>query len=589
MIEQLNINKLPNVSGVPGEGQHRIEWMKNGECLSAATTQTGHEGTLNRVPFAIHENVVRVDENSKATANKVNEIVTAVNDIKTTLGAVGDDSVIDIVNQTIEQVKSVEDNMGETAKVVQTAVDELAQVKIKIGDRPSADPSTRSIYDDISFIKQEMGAFPNFNINGAPDAGSSGSGLKYRVMQNTAALNDHGQRIVQLESDWQDSDVGALTTQVNKLRLELGESGLATQDNVYLRLRTNTRNIANLSNEIVEVKKAILFDAVPDLGTKVTTLQSDYDRLNTEVNGVDSGIRPRLSAVEIKIGNAQAAGSLDYRLTNQEREFNDLKTTVGVSGADGLRGEVARLSNQIGTDVDRHTIAGRIKIVENTQGRLEASIQDIEDIMGNHEAGMVAGMMKISTDLYGDPQGTDQFAQDGIVKTVKAIQKSDAGKVSDVPDDGFHYLRKHGEWVQVAYAAGAFKNTADITVELDAQDTYKGIPLTEMTAEVPVRQMVKSESLVTVQDKGLFRCVFRTSIHAEHNATFVVGIFKNGQLAHEVKNGHYGTDELISYSTSAFLNIEKGDNIDIRIKGVSAEAVAQSVQIKEFLFGISPV
>lgn len=589
MIEQLNINKLPNVSGVPGEGQHRIEWMKNGECLSAATTQTGHEGTLNRVPFAIHENVVRVDENSKATANKVNEIVTAVNDIKTTLGAVGDDSVIDIVNQTIEQVKSVEDNMGETAKVVQTAVDELAQVKIKIGDRPSADPSTRSIYDDISFIKQEMGAFPNFNINGAPDAGSSGSGLKYRVMQNTAALNDHGQRIVQLESDWQDSDVGALTTQVNKLRLELGESGLATQDNVYLRLRTNTRNIANLSNEIVEVKKAILFDAVPDLGTKVTTLQSDYDRLNTEVNGVDSGIRPRLSAVEIKIGNAQAAGSLDYRLTNQEREFNDLKTTVGVSGADGLRGEVARLSNQIGTDVDRHTIAGRIKIVENTQGRLEASIQDIEDIMGNHEAGMVAGMMKISTDLYGDPQGTDQFAQDGIVKTVKAIQKSDAGKVSDVPDDGFHYLRKHGEWVQVAYAAGAFKNTADITVELDAQDTYKGIPLTEMTAEVPVRQMVKSESLVTVQDKGLFRCVFRTSIHAEHNATFVVGIFKNGQLAHEVKNGHYGTDELISYSTSAFLNIEKGDNIDIRIKGVSAEAVAQPVQIKEFLFGISPV
>lgn len=589
MIEQLNINKLPNVSGVPGEGQHRIEWMKNGECLSAATTQTGHEGTLNRVPFAIHENVVRVDENSKATANKVNEIVTAVNDIKTTLGAVGDDSVIDIVNQTIEQVKSVEDNMGETAKVVQTAVDELAQVKIKIGDRPSADPSTRSIYDDISFIKQEMGAFPNFNINGAPDAGSSGSGLKYRVMQNTAALNDHGQRIVQLESDWQDSDVGALTTQVNKLRLELGESGLATQDNVYLRLRTNTRNIANLSNEIVEVKKAILFDAVPDLGTKVTTLQSDYDRLNSEVNGVDSGIRPRLSAVEIKIGNAQAAGSLDYRLTNQEREFNDLKTTVGVSGADGLRGEVARLSNQIGTDVDRHTIAGRIKIVENTQGRLEASIQDIEDIMGNHEAGMVAGMMKISTDLYGDPQGTDQFAQDGIVKTVKAIQKSDAGKVSDVPDDGFHYLRKHGEWVQVAYAAGAFKNTADITVELDAQDTYKGIPLTEMTAEVPVRQMVKSESLVTVQDKGLFRCVFRTSIHAEHNATFVVGIFKNGQLAHEVKNGHYGTDELISYSTSAFLNIEKGDNIDIRIKGVSAEAVAQPVQIKEFLFGISPV
>ncbi|QEG05455.1 fibritin neck whiskers protein [Shigella phage JK32] len=589
MIEQLNIRNIPNVDGVPGEGQHSIMWMKNGECLSAATTQTGHDGTLNRVPYAIQENVVRLDENAKTTKTKINEIVTAVNDIKTTLGAIGDGSVIDIVNQTIEHVNAVEENLGETARTLQTAVTGLEGVQIKIGVRPAADPSTRTIYDDISFIKQEMGAYPGFNINGQPEADNSGSGMKYRLMQNTAALNNHGQRISQLESDWQDSDVGDLTEKVNKFRSELGDTSLATQDNVYLRLRTNTRNIANLSNEVLEVKKAILFDAVPDIGTKVTNLTANFDRLDSEVNGVDSGIRPRLTAIENKIGNPQAAGSLDYRLTNQEREFNDLKVTVGVSGADGLRGEVARLTNQIGTDVDRHTIAGRIKIIENTQGRLEASVQDIEQMVGNAQSGIVAGVMKLSTDMYGDPQGADQFTQDGIVKTVKAIQKSDAGKVSDVPDDGYHYLRKHGEWVQVAYAAGAFKNTTDITLELDAQDTYKGIPLTDMTAEVPVRQMVKSDSLVTVQDKGLFRCVFRTSIHAQHNATFVVGIFKNGQIVHEVRNGHYGTDELISYSTSAFLNIEKGDRIDIRIKGVSEEALAQPLQIKEFLFGISPV
>ena len=110
-----------------------------------------------------------------------------------------------------------------------------------------------------------------------------------------------------------------------------------------------------------------------------------------------------------------------------------------------------------------------------------------------------------------------------------------------------------------------------------------------MTTEVPARGMVKSESLVTIQDKGLFRCIFRCSIHAAHNATLVVGIAKNGQIVHEARNGHYGTDELISYSTSAFLNIEKGDRIDIRIKGVSVEALAQPLQIKEFLFGISPV
>lgn len=589
MIEQLNIHEIPNVDGVPGEGQHRINWIKNGECLSAATTQTGNDGTLNRAPVAIQENVARVNENAKSTVAKVNEVVTAVNDIKTNLGAISDGSIIDVVNQTVAKVESVEENLGETAKTLQTTVDAVSELNIKIGDRPAADPSTRTIYDDISFIKQEMGSYPNFNINGSPDAGNSGSGLKYRVIQNTAALNDHGRRIVQLENDWQDSDVGELTKQVNKMRSELGESALATHENVYIRLRTNTRNLANLSNEVLEVKRAILFDSVPDIGTKVTTLTSDYERLNNDVNGFDSGIRPRLLAIENKIGAPQTAGSIDYRLTNTEREFLELKQVVGVSGADGLRGEVARLSNEIGTDRDRHTLAGRLKVVENTQGRLEASIQDMENLVGDQDKGLTAGMIKISGDIYGDEGSDDPFTQKGVIAIVKELQQSNAKKVDDVPNDGFHYLRKHGEWVQVAYAAGAFKNTADITFNLENQDTYKAIPLDHMSAEVPLRQMTKSESVVTVQDKGLFRCIFRCAVHAQHNATFVVGIFKNGQLVFEAKNGHYGTDELISYSTSAFLNIEKGDRIDIRIKGMSEEAVAQPVQIKEFLFGISPV
>lgn len=589
MIEQLNIHEITHVDGVPSEGQHRINWIKNGECLSAATTQTGNDGTLNRAPVAIQENVARVNENAKSTVAKVNEVVTAVNDIKTTLGVISDGSIIDVVNQTVAKVESVEENLGETARTLQTTVDAVSELNIKIGDRPAADPSTRTIYDDISFIKQEMGSYPNFNINGSPDAGSSGSGIKYRVIQNTAALNDHGRRIIQLENDWQDSDVGELTKQVNKMRSEIGDTSLATQENVYVRLRTNARNIANLSNEVLEVKKAILFDSIPDIGTKVTTLGTNYERLNNDVNGVDSGIRPRLLAVENKIGTPQSAGSIDYRLTNTEREFLDLKQVVGVSGADGLRGEVVRLSNEIGTDSDRHTLAGRLKVVENTQGRLEASVQDMEQIVGDRESGLTAGVIKLSSDIYGDDGSEDPFTQKGVIKIVKELQTSNGNKVDDVPDDGFHYLRKRGEWVQVAYAAGAFKNTADITVELDEQDVYKPIPLNDMAEEVNARQMVKSESVVTVQDKGLFRCVFRCDVQAQHNATFIVAIFKNGQMVHEAKNGHYGTDELISYSTSAFLNIEKGDQINIRIKGVSAEAVAQPVQIKEFLFWISPV
>lgn len=587
MIEQLNIKKLINVDGIPEEGQHRIDWIVNGECLVGAPNNTSNEGSLNRAPVAIQQNVVRVNDNAKLTVTKVNEIVTAVNDIKTTLGALDDGSIIEVVNQTIAKIEAVETNLGETSKVVQTTTTEVADCKDKIGVRPSTDDSNRTIYDDISFIKQEMGSYPGFNINGKPDGANTGSGLKYRVIQNTASLNNHGQRIDKLETDWRESDVGQLTDEVNKLRSELGETSQATQDNVYVRLKTNARNIANVSNEVIEIKKAILFESIPDIGTKVTDLTSKYETLNGDINQVNTGIRPRLVAVEKKLGTADTQGTIEYRLANSERELSEYKAIVGVSSSDGLRGLVTELSNQIGTDSNRHTISGRLKILESSNSRLEASVQDLEKMVGNGQSGLTAGVIRLSSDLYGKPESSDAFEKKGLVAVVKELEA--AKHVLDVPDDSFHYIRKHGEWVQVAYAAGAFKNNDDIITPLDAQDTYKEISLAGMVAETTPRQMVKGDSDITVNDKGLFRVTFRVAIHSPHNATFVLAIFKNGVNVFEAKNGHYGTDELTSYSTSAFLNIDKDDKISIKIKGVSPEAIASPVQIKEFLLGISPV
>lgn len=589
MIEKLVIQKLPNVDAIPEDGQHRIEWIVNGECLNGALSKTGNEGTLNRAPLAIQRNVEKVNENAQATTEKVNEVVEAVNNINDTLGAIADGSIIDVVNQTVARVDKVETDLSDTKTALEKNISDVDGLDTKIGVRPATDDSNRSIYNDIAFIKQEMGSYPEFNINGVPDATNTGSGLKYRVIQNTMALNNHSQRINTLEENWRDSDVGALTDEVNQLRQELGDTSLATHDNIYLRLRTNTRNIANLSNEIIEVKKSIMFDSVPSIGEKLTTLTARFNTLNDDVNSVESGIRPRLSAIEKKIGDHQTMGTIIYRLSNAERELTEAKDILGQSSTDGLRGVVTKLAAQLGTDKDKNSIAGRLKTVENAQGRFETSIHDIENQIGDASSGLTAGVIKLSSDMYGKMDENDPFLQKGVIRIVKELQTTVSSQVADVPDDGLHYLRKNGEWVQVAHACGAFKNTAMIEIPLSEQNTYEILPLTNVAEEIPLRQMTKGENRVIIHDKGTFRIAFRASVKSTHNAAFAFAIFKNGVNVFEATNGHYGTDELMSYSTFTYLNIDKEDKITIKIKGVSEEAVATPAQIQEFLLGISPV
>lgn len=589
MLEHLNVEKLPHVDAIPEDGQTRIRWIKNGERLTAAENCTSNDGVLNRAPVAIQQNVVHVHTQHTKATEKINELVDQINNINTALGSVGDHSVIQLLNETVTRVDLTEGEVRELNQAVIQASADIAATNATIGERLPTDAPDRTLREELAFQKSEIGAYTGFDVNGRPDPESHGSGMKYRIQSNTAALNNHGQRIADLEKSWQDSDVGELTNTVNKLRSEIGDSSLATQDNIYLRLRTNTRSIASTLNEVAEVKKAILFDAPQTIGEKVTDLGDKYTALNRDVNGAENGFKPRLLSLEAKVGNPNLSGSLDQRLTTTERTLETLYHTVGTSNSDGLRGKIADLSNQIGQDSDRHTIAGRIKVVETAQSQLQGTVQDMSQILGNQNNGIVAGMLKMSTEMYGNPQGSNDFEQKGVIRVLKEVQTTANNSVLDVPDDGLHYVRKHNAWVQVAHAAAAFKSTQLISVQLGEQDTYKAIPLTTTNEEFPSRAVNKADQSVTIQDTGIFRVDFRASIRHLHNATFVVAVYKNGVLADEAGNGYYAMDEHVNYGTSSFLNITKGDEISIQIKGVSPESVAQAVEIDGLLLAITPV
>ena len=47
-MSTIDLTPLPYVNGLPDEGQSRVNWIKNGEELTGASTKNGVDGNLNR-------------------------------------------------------------------------------------------------------------------------------------------------------------------------------------------------------------------------------------------------------------------------------------------------------------------------------------------------------------------------------------------------------------------------------------------------------------------------------------------------------------------------------------------------------------
>ena len=59
----IELKELPFVDSVPGEGQERISWIKNGEEILGASTKYGNDGSMNRPTVSVFKNVEVLDEN----------------------------------------------------------------------------------------------------------------------------------------------------------------------------------------------------------------------------------------------------------------------------------------------------------------------------------------------------------------------------------------------------------------------------------------------------------------------------------------------------------------------------------------------
>lgn len=425
MISKLNpLPKIPFVDGVPSDTtQTPINWILNGETLDGAKTKVTNEGSLNRCGVLVQKNAVQLETNTITQTAKINEVIDQVNLISENLAAISDESVIDKLDQVVEDVAILKVEM--TAVQGSTAANTL---KIQDLDKEigtwdaSTDPKHRTIRKDIIFLKGELGAYPGFNEDGDVDPSSTGSGMKYKIMTNAQAISIHEGRITKLEDDWVNSDVGHLTDEVTDLRNEMGPKHLATFESVYVRLNKIGTDLTGIHTELTDINQYIGRTGTGGSGSisaRMTTAEANIVTLQTQMNDPTVGVLPRVISLENAVGNSQVPGSIRYDISTNKRDISDLYMIVGESSDEGLRGEMAQVMSDIGTDSQPTSIKGRLLNVENTQRDDHQVLVDVVAVVGNTSSGLVAANIAMGKAVYGDATSSDPFLKDGIQKTAR--------------------------------------------------------------------------------------------------------------------------------------------------------------------------
>lgn len=454
MINDLELKDIPFVDGLPDDGQQRIRWVRTGDCLSAAETKNGNEGFLNVVGVQLQKNIVLLDENAKTTEKSVNELVANVNNINEALSMGSDTEVIKQVGinkENIEVLQVHTQNAEDDIRELQTNLDSLTE-DVGVFD-PAADSLYRTVRDNLVWIKKEMGQYPGQDFNGQSVVGSLASGMKRRIMDNTGEITKQEVRIKTLEDNYQNSDIGSLTLEVNKLRKEVGPTSSAKSDNIYKRTDSLELRTSNMDRSIDDIEVAIGLGGTPIVERVQTNTQS-ISTLSAQINTPVTGISPRLISLETAVGNENKPTSVSGKVFILRRDLDALTSIVGNDTSSGLRGDVAWLNKRVGIvpvgeQPAEDTAFGQIITLNAIMNENASAIQDLQVEIGNNNEGIKGQVIRLTTLVNGTNPNGSTVEERGLLNTVKQHDTAIKNTIQEAPKNNQIYGRKNGEWTVV--------------------------------------------------------------------------------------------------------------------------------------------
>lgn len=185
----LTINSLPYIDGTPDSDQERIEWVKNGEKTLGSSTRYGSDGVLNRVGNQLNSNIQFLYTTAQSIASALNQNTNDISVIKTSLNISSNTNLINDVQNAKIQIASLTDENTSVKSELSDLSTSAKSLSANIGVKDLTDTSTRSVFQDLLWIKTELGNYASQDFNGQPVNDLSPSGLKGKYW---AGRREHG-------------------------------------------------------------------------------------------------------------------------------------------------------------------------------------------------------------------------------------------------------------------------------------------------------------------------------------------------------------------------------------------------------------
>jgi uncharacterized coiled-coil protein SlyX len=280
---------------------------------------------------------------------------------------------------------------------------------VKSGVRAISSGS-RTVFDDLVFVKSTIGQEKGQDINGNTTPGSEASGLTRKIEDVTKQTIKNTNELAVVSALVESSDLPKLIDDNTQFRKELG---VAPDDDttIYLRLSgleskdtTNKETIESIS-ESIGLGKCVVVDELDSLKTQALAIEN-------ELNTPDTGVKARVTTLE-KVVLDPSTG-LGVQVSDIKDEVTKVNDKIGDQG---ITKDVKNISDFVGYGTEpapKTSLAGKLETLTALHNDTAATVQDIQVELGNANSG-IKGDIKIINDKLA--------AQDVVIKDFDARLK----------------------------------------------------------------------------------------------------------------------------------------------------------------------
>ena len=392
---------IPFSGGVPTSPEKtQIEWMINGESPTGADPLVpgSSDGVLNRPALQVETNVETLDLNQQGIKEKIDEIIDVVNIHDSIINSGDGLDLYQRVDNLETKTDEIDLSIYEINDHLNLVDGQIASLSDTIG---VGDPTmqSRTLRADDIHIKQMLGNYSDFDMDGKPSPGSTAVGAKGQIERNWKTAQEHDVRITSLEKWWEDSTPASLMEEVNQIRDEIGPT--FSGDNINERLESMSLELSMVVPTTSSLTEHTGMDEFPlqyfDVQTEnyveVDTLYDYSIKSKSDIDYVATITKNQVGIVDDlsrSLGTA-ADSTLDTtawgRINDLRSRTSDIEGILGASPLDGLQGQVKTVDER--EAIHYSSLDNRINTLNNTVNvDYRTRIGELEDIVSDPNDGL---------------------------------------------------------------------------------------------------------------------------------------------------------------------------------------------------------